>query len=441
MYNKKQEKSIYFSGRIDWFILFSTLILIVSPVIYNIFVGANLNPLPKQTVLYVSSRFEEIFGREITETIIQEFVEKNPGLQVKTADSQYQNEKPEKSDQIKIIKPDILIFDEGGFSALAAGGMLAALEDYVSGEASVHQLAIPLVSFMDLLFYNIKLLEESGFDRPPKTREEFLACAKTVSGRNSAEKAAGFSMGLSPNDGESVSREIFSWIWASGGDFLQEEDRIVINTRQIIRDISFLDSLYRDGALSPANFEMTGDQVIEEFSNGKIALMIASTRVIPVLREKMGDDAFGITTIPDSGFGGKYSAALIGIYAGISSNCQYPDAAWSFIEFLAGQSPLLCAKLKAVPGVVSEALVDREPSPAITRLAEAAGDYFRDDVFYSKARDIFESSKIVHGFTGNAKSDEYEGIVREEMTGFFESRRTAQETAVAIQNRWDEVEK
>ena len=337
-----------------------------------------MNAEAKRVNLSLSPRFEELFGSEITEALLREFMERNPDLVIQTASG----------------APDIFIFDEGGIAA--AGGP-----------------AVTLVSFMDLLFYNIDILTEAGFDRPPKTRQEFLAFAAAVSG-----ETAGAALSLSPADRQALSRDIFSWIWAGGGNLLS------VNNRAFIADLNFFGALNSGGALAPRVFDTTGDQRLREFAAGRIAMMIASTRAIPYLRDKMGDGAFGITTIPASGGAGKYSVCLSGIYAGLSVNCEYPAEAYSFLEFLAEKSPLFCAHLKAVPGMVSDLI---------------PGDYVKGDPFYSKAWDIFESSAIVEGFSGKPGAQEYENAFMEEIRIFLETGRTAQDTAAAIRRRWDAV--
>jgi len=418
VYRKNVKKSIYFSERIDLFVVLSVFVLIITPVIINFAFKPNTGSNKKRTELFLSPRCEELFGRERTKKLLSDFGELNPDLRVKLPNVQDEKEG-------RGSPPDILIFDESDFSGLVADGALMSLEPYSGYETETPQLAIPLVSFMDLLFYNIDVLKAAGFDRPPKTRDEFLSYAKTVSsGGNAASAAAGAAAGLSPKDRQAVSRDIFSWIWSDGGDFWQAEDMPVINSRPLIADISFFGRLYREGALAPNSFEMTGDQRLEEFAQGKVAMMIASTRAIPYLREKMGDDAFGITTIPGSGVAGKYNIGLSGFYAGIGVSCTHPDKALNFLAFLAEQSPLLCAELKAVPGNV---------------LNFIPGDYVKDDPFYSKARDIFESSEIIRGFSKMPAAEEFETAVREEIQIFFESGRTARETAEAIQRRWDAV--
>jgi len=421
MYSENSKKSIYFHNRTDLFIIFLVFILTVCPII--IYTVLHLNPGRRQKDIYLSANCEEIFGGKTIETLVNEFNGQNPDLRILLLNVP--------GDKIgdKTREPDILFFDESEFNDLAAAGTLLPIEPLSEVETGALITAVPLVSFMDLLFFNIELLQAAGFDRPPKTMEDFFLYAKTVSTANNGilADAAGAVMALKE---QSLSRDIFSWIWAAGWNFWPDEgspSAPVINSKSVINELNILGRLYRDGVLSLNSFEMTEEQALEGFANGKIAMLIASTRAIPALRERMGDNAFGITTIPGAGAAGKYSVSLTGIFAGINKNCAYPDAAWVFLEFLAGKSPLLCAQLKAVPGYVPD-LVSSDTK-----------NYIKEDPFYAKAWDIFESSVVVRGFLGVPGAQEYENAVSEEIRPFFEGRRTAQETVNAIQRRWDEV--
>ena len=401
IYLKNQKKSICSSdpGRVDFFIVAALAVLLITPVIINFSLKAKVEA--KKVNLSLSPRFEELFGSEITETLLAEFKERYPDLRL----------------QITDVSPDILIFDDGEFSAFAAEGVLAKIDVYDEEHPLpvTDQIAVPLVSFMDMLFYNIDILSAAGFDRPPKTRDEFTACAAAVSTGN-----AGAALSLSSDDRQALSRDVFSWIWAAGGNI----DPAEISNRAFIADINFFGVLNRNKVLAPRVFDTTGDQRLEEFADGRIAMMIASTRAIPFLRARMRDGAFGITTVPSTGGGGKYSVCLSRIYAGINANCEYPEEARNFLLFLAEKSPLLCAELKAVPGKVSDLI---------------PGDYVRDDPFYSKAWDIFEASQIVQGFSGKPGAQEYESAFLEELRIYFESDRSAQDTAAAIGRRWTAV--
>jgi ABC-type glycerol-3-phosphate transport system substrate-binding protein len=432
--HKTPEKSIHIAKRIDIFIIIVILIVIISPIVINLVLKTEARV--KQVNLFLSMDCEELLGKEATKMLLQEFNEQNPDIRIRL--------QPEGG------LPDIFIFDERDFNVFVAAGMLADLSSYeldirksednealrlaVSQFAS--QLAIPLVSFMDMLFYNIEILSAAGFDHPPKTREEYITYTRSVS-RGNFPGILGAALSLSSEDRLSLSRDIFSWTWAAGGNFWPEVNNLpqaspetmpIINTRTRINDITFLGNLNREvqtqRIFERTIFETTGDQSIEEFAQGRIAMMIASTRVIPYLRERMGDEVFGITTIPVSGAEARYSISLSSIYAGINSDSLYPDAAWRFLEFLAEKSAMLCAELKAVPGLI---------------LSPIPGDYVRDDPFYSKAWDIFEASRIIQGFSGRPDAQRYEAIFLEELQNFFEGSRTAQQAVISIQRRWNEV--
>jgi len=353
--------------------------------------------------------------------LLLEFEEKNPDIRIRMA---YDS---------GVIEPELLFFNEGDYSILAGESALLELNSFVNydtydsrQEPGEKRFAIPLVSFMDMLFYNIDILTAAGFDHPPKTRAEFTSYAKAVSAGSQKEGGSGAAISLSSEDHQALSRDIFSWIWTAGGNFWANGEKPFLNTRAIINDITFLGTLYRDGLLAPDIFDTTGVQRLEEFADGKIAMIIASTQAIPFLRKRMGDEAFGITTIPDAGTGGRYAIGISAIYTGISSKTNHPEEAWNFLTFLAEKSYDLCAELKAVPGMVSNII---------------SGDYVQDDAFYSKAWNIFEASDIAESFSGKPNALKYETAFLEEFRIFLEERRTAQATVNAIQQRWDEIGK
>ena len=423
-------KSILFSNRIDIFFIILIFILILSPVFIN-YISKKESKL-KIVNLYLSIRCEELLGKGLTELLLKEFNEQNPDIVIKL---EYTGNETVQQVMTEQQAADILIFNEGDFSALVAEGSLAELinfykfddEESKDLESENIHYAIPLVSFMDLLFYNIEILSDTGFDHPPKTRDEFLAYSRAVArSKTNASMPDSTAISLNLNDRQALSRDIFSWIWANGGDFwANDEEKPVINTRNIINDITFLCTLNRDGLLAPGIFETSGDQRIDEFAGGKIAMMIASSRAIPYLREKMGDAAFGITTIPNSSTSGKYNINISSIYAGINSSGVHSDEAWRFLKFISEKSLLFCEQLHAVPGSVTNII---------------SSDYIKDDIFYLKAWDIFEASRIVQGFSGKHGAQKYKTAFLEEFRKFFNGNQTSAQTVIAIQRRWDEIE-
>jgi multiple sugar transport system substrate-binding protein len=386
----KIKESMHPVSRTDIFILAALLIVILTPIIINLFF--KMEAKSKQVNLYLSVSGEELFGKDLMETLIREFEEKNPDINLNFANA------------ASAAEPDILFFNEGDYGAFIAANALTELNAFTEYDSGAKQMAIPLVSFMDMLFYNIDILSAAGFDHPPKTRDEFLTYARAVSRGDSG--AAGFALSLSQRDRQALARDVFSWIWASGGSlFSADEEGVLVFNKDAVKELSFFGVLNKEGMLAPDVFETTGDERLEAFVQGKTAMIIAPTAVIPYLRAKMGDNAFGVTTIPVSGTGGKYTVGVSSVYVGISANTAYPESAWSFLSFLAGKSNLLCEKLNAVPGMVSNII---------------PGDYVRDDPFYSKAWEIFEASIVAESLPVKPEALEYENNFFEELKTFFE---------------------
>jgi multiple sugar transport system substrate-binding protein len=430
MYRKTSEKSRAWNiKRIDYFLLFAAITLCV------IFIGINLffkkSAAFGRTEIFIDSRCEDLFGRDAIDKLIKEFEEQNSELRISVSSAGDQSS-----------PPDIVFFEDSRFSALVRQETLVPLDPYMRAESGAGQRAVPLVSFMDLLFYNIEILRAAGFDRPPKTREEFLAYAKAAAGLNSG--VYGAALGLSPDDPEAPRRDVFSWIWAAGGDFFppEREGKPWFGDKAALEAITFLGQLNQEGVLAPGTFVKTGADRIEEFSRGGIALLIASSREILPLKKQMGGAAFGVTAIPGPPDTGKSAVGFSGIYGGISAGCARPDDAWAFLVFLVEKSSVLAAKLEAVPGTTAGHGTAVIPGMAADDLSGAGfpGSYIKTDPLYSKAWDIFEASEAARGFSGRPRGEDFERIVREAAQVFFERDQSrAADIAGAIQRRWDEL--
>ena len=429
IYLKNIKKSIQLTDRKDIFLVIAVIILAVTPLIIKLSSNRNIiieEDEPSEINLYLSSRGAELFGKELIENFILEYEEKYPGIKIfinsETSAANTASAVNAASDYTDQKEPDIIFFDEGEFPALISGNFLAELNAYTNYESGSRQLAIPLVSFFDLFFYNIEILTSAGFDSPPKTRDEFLAYVRTVSGGSTG--VSGFAVSLGRDDRRALSRDIFSWIWAAGNNFWSDNGSPSLDTRLLINDFTFFGTMYREGLLAPGTFYLTGNQRIEQFAQGRIAMMIASAQAIPYLRDKMGDEKFGITTIPDPITGGRYGINISAIYAGMSADSAYPEEAWNFLVFLADKSSFLCDELKAIPGIAVNII---------------PGNYVNDDPFYSKAWSIYEFARINESFSEKPGAVDYYDAFLDELEIFFDSGRTAQQTTAAIQRRWDVI--
>jgi multiple sugar transport system substrate-binding protein len=139
---------------------------------------------------------------------------------------------------------------------------LADMKDVISDEAKADYgdsldaytidgklIALPFFGQGYAMFYNKDLLEKAGITELPKTFDELLEAANKVSalGKDDAGNTI-YGLGL-VNSGLEVAEgyNIFPWLWARGGDFLDKDGKIVLNSEANLKAFTEIQKLYADG--------------------------------------------------------------------------------------------------------------------------------------------------------------------------------------------------
>jgi multiple sugar transport system substrate-binding protein len=320
-----------------------------------------------------------------------------------------------------------VILTEGRFLAekIAAGFYLPLdrFERPPSQSSAVEKWALPLVSAMDVLVYNIPLLRAAGFDRPPRTRGEFLRYARSL-------KAAGgaypFALGLSSGDPRGIQRDIFSWIRASGLPLVREGKPEFGGGRRYTEVLEFFSLLNGEELLAPGTFVSAGSDRVGEFTQGGTAMLIVSSRELREIRGKMGADAVGITLVPQADdYIGKPVLGLSTWYAGIRADSPHPDEAWTLLRHLKDRSALLAEALALVPGI------------------GVYGPYISVDPLLDKAWDMYEAADTVEEFLELPGAGELEWALRGELEAMFrrDSPQSPEAAAAAVRRFWEQWER
>ncbi|MDR1444335.1 MAG: extracellular solute-binding protein [Treponema sp.] len=295
--------------------------------------------------------------------------------------------------------------------------------------------ALPLVSAMDVLVYNIPLLREAGFDRPPRTRSDFLFYARTIKTQGEKNRPPdggktgryGFALGLSPQDPRGLGRDIYPWFYSSGLP-LVKDGKPEFGGRDYTETLEFLFTLNREGLIMPGSFDTTGADRIQDFVQGDVAMIIVSTRELRSIREKTEDGAIGITLIPHAdSYTGKPVIGLSTWYAGISAASPHPGQARTLLQHLREQSGLLAETLTLVPG------------------AGGYSPYIAVDPLLDKAWGMYEAAIPIPNRSPGQNSSPYPGqtpspdqTFYHEITWLFhpDSPITAEEAAQTIRQSW-----
>ena len=263
-----------------------------------------------------------------------------------------------------------------------------------------------LLSFINVLYYNIDILAEAGFSRPPRNRGEFTAYSRAVT--NLVRR--GLVMEISGPRG--AYDDVFPWIWSAGAS-LTNNGNPALATASFIASLAFLQTLNNEGLI----LHSAGGK-LEDFVLGRAAFMIAPAWIIDYVRKHMGDEAFSITSIPppDNYAGRTFFASQDWILA-INPASEHKDEARLFMDFLVENGSLLSEETVASPPDSIQAI---------------------SDPLYSKVWEIAMAGQVAGDFAG-LPWFELDRLLREELDTLFTGTSTPAQTAAAIQRAWETI--
>jgi ABC-type glycerol-3-phosphate transport system substrate-binding protein len=359
-----------------------------------------------------TSWWETELAPDTLQNLITKFEEKNPDISI-TLNTVKHDEIRELLQNKGKDAGDIISVDSFWLPDLEDLSLLTPLNT-ATGESG--RYALPVISVNNPLFYNIKLLQEAGFDRPPKTQAEFLAYAQKIN--KPAEGISGAALALSAGDSESVSREILSWIFNAAGVPVENSEGVSyadyhFTSKQAVPVFEFLNQLKGSLYLDP--YTLSPQQKIDAFKAGKIGMIIAPASELRNLSEA----DFSVTTIPVlPAFMGKSVFSLSSWYVGVNAETTKQEAAETFIRYLRDNSGAIAAAAYAIPGNGR-----RNPE-----MAKASANYI-------KAFDMYDAGEMVRNRP--PITAEFNTAVRSAVGRMFAGSLTPAEAAAAVQAAWE----
>jgi multiple sugar transport system substrate-binding protein len=381
------------------------LALIAGIFLFRLLTGTPV--VPKSTTLVFAQWWEEGLETGILEKLSAEYEAANPGV---TVILEKKNWDAIRKSLERGEGPDIFSLDPFAVYELESASLLAEITEDDERDDNV----LPIVSFINPLFYNIELLRNAGFDRPPKNQTEFLSYALRVK-ETSGIYGAGISLGDDPH---SISRHILSWIWASVSN-VESDNAFSFNSKEVIGALQFLNQLKSN--LYPNPFSLTEGELLKAFGEGRVGMMIGSTADIKKL--KSTSIGFGITTIPGSESYAKKPVFLLSVWClGISRQSVFREEAQQFAAFLAGKSEDISAAAYAIPGN-----------------GRRSRELFQNDPYYAKAFDMYEAGEMIREIYVSSDIAGLNGIIRKEVELMFRDVKTPEQCAEAIQAEWEKL--
>ncbi|MDR6140668.1 multiple sugar transport system substrate-binding protein [Microbacterium foliorum] len=365
--------------------------------------------------------------------LIDEFEDANPGITVELVSGPYASTKEQLfAGAASGTMPDVVGLDGAWVNDFASQGVIADLtalmeeNDYDDSElASQIQVdgstyMIPVVNFVYPMFTNDTLLADAGVTAPPTTRTEFADAASKVSALGG--DVSGWVLPLSLEAPNGVQNDVMSWVWASGGSMLKDGQPDLTND-DVTSAVDFIGGMWDDGSIASGSFTMKEQDKVEEFTNGRVGMMIDSLAHINLIRETNPDLQFSISALPaEDGYDGERGIPYASWGIGVAENSEHKDAAFKLVEFLMSEqtNSELSTMAKAFPGN-----------------SKSVPDFVNDDELFKQAFDIYQAGYPANEFTGLPVAEELMRLLGEQLQSAFDGQQSIDDALKTAQGAWE----
>ncbi|WP_175956585.1 sugar ABC transporter substrate-binding protein [Schaalia sp. Marseille-Q2122] len=397
--------------------------------------GAPVEPAAEGTV---TLEFAQWWEPELPDgsfrALMDEFEAANPGIKVELLSGPYASTKEQLvAGAAAGTMPDVVGLDGAWVSDFVKQGAITDLTALM-GEAGYDdaQLAsqikvadatymIPVVNFVYPMFVNRDLLDKAGVAGVPSTRTEFADAAKKVS--EAVPDASGWVMPLSLEAPNGIQNDVMAWVWASGGSMLTPDGKPNVNNEDVKSAVEFIKGLWDNKVIANGAFTMKEQDKVEDFTNGRVGMMIDSLAHINLIREASPDLKFEIAAIPaKDGYSGERGMPYASWGIGVSNSSEHKVEAWKLVEFLMSKdvNARLSDSAHAFPGHV-----DAEPA------------FVKDDEFFKAAFDIWNAGRPANEFTGLPVAEKLMRSFDEEFQRYLSGDITVDEMLTTVQTTWE----
>lgn len=286
---------------------------------------------------------------DIWAEIIKQFNEENPDIEVEFLNVAWDSAVEKMTAAFAAGNGPDISFQVEQFPLYAKNGYILSLEDYVSEEKVAgyptsaleyctyddQLMGIPFIALNSVMFYNKDLFAEAGIESVPTTWDELLETAKLLTKDTDGD-------GETDQWGMMFEMEDYwqplTYMIQAGADMWNDNlTNIGFNNEQGIEGLEFFNTLYNEEqVVLPLEKYTSKDEERSYFYNGQVAMFPQQIQYVNTIREASDVNlgAFAIPSGPaEDAEHANWNFANIGMLA-ISSQTEYPDAAWKFVEFV-----------------------------------------------------------------------------------------------------------
>lgn len=247
----------------------------------------------------------------------------------------------------------LLPWDAKNFQAI--GGRDRFVESAIgsAGAAGKDPAAVPLYSMSYALYYNKKMFQEAGIEKPPATWDEMVAVGQRLS------KDGKWALGAEGSNLSNNIHQVFVLSKQHGAAFFDAAGKPTFDTPANVEAVKqYVDLMAKDKIIAPGNAEYDKNQSLQDFANGKTAMVLWQSAASSFKAHGMKEGDWGVTPVPVPAGGapgtGKYTNSMVaGINMAVFKNTDNIDGALKFVKFMTSdeEQTLLNKTYGSVPPV------------------------------------------------------------------------------------------
>ncbi|WP_035849512.1 ABC transporter substrate-binding protein [Kitasatospora azatica] len=228
----------------------------------------------------------------------------------------------------KQIVPGGFVKDLSGQSSLSV--MNSANKDFMTVDGKVYGLSIS--SWAGGIMYNKALLAKVGASSLPDSWDGFLELCAALKAK-----------GITPYY-DAAKEGNFMSLWGLLGGYFADHggfpDQDIFAGKTTFADtwtepfVAYC-KLYTQGLTPQSILGLTGDQVVSEFANSRVAMFGAGTWNVPTVQKSAPDLSFDTGAIPGFNKGTTYWTGAASPGFAVNAKAKNPEAALKFLEFMA----------------------------------------------------------------------------------------------------------
>lgn len=224
---------------------------------------------------------------------------------------------------------------------------------------------MPWLNDVLYLYYNRAMLQEAGFDAPPRTWTELNEMGMAAVEQGLVEYP--FIEYFKQEEGLVIAYAYY--LFAFGGEFFNADNSPAFNSPEGLAALQYMVDGMNNGLYNPASLESTYEEVRRTFSQGSSLFAVNWAYQLNLANDPAESQIAGdaiVTLMP----GEVAESATIngGMGLAITADSEHPDEAWQYIEFLSSKEVQKRYAANALPIWISlfddPALAETQPAVA-----------------------------------------------------------------------------